>query len=179
MNALLRTALVRSAFVASGAVAGAGGTYAVTSGAHEEIVVALGDSLTPRFSVKTDSILKVAGNRIVGNRCGESFIFLRLYKGAFQVTADSIKTRVCGDITPPKVDIVTVCFSPVDPLQKYGFPKYDSLGRPLTITAKEDSMRMSWGCKDTIYLDSNKVVSPAQKVGDAKGLRKLIGRTPS
>lgn len=167
MNAVLRTALVRSAFVASGAVAGAGGTYAVTSGAHESIVMAIGDSLTPRFSVKTDTVLKVVGNKIVANKCGKSFIFLRNFHGAVQLTADTVDVQVCGDVTPPKVNIVFVCFSPVESLQKYDLVKYDSLGRPLTLDARGDSMTRSWGCKDTIQLDTALVVpKPVTKVGD-------------
>lgn len=109
MNTTLRTVLVRSALVASGGVAGAGGTVALqTTRLHEPIIVPLGDTIIPRHSVKTDTVLTVVntpqGQRIVAQRCGTSFVFLRIWStGALpqQRSADTVPT-----ITPCATQLV-------------------------------------------------------------------------
>jgi hypothetical protein len=80
--------------LATGAGAGAGATALVTSGARESITVALGDTIQPRFSVKTDSVLKVVGSKIVAAKCGDSFIYLRNWKGTTQLSADTVAVHV-------------------------------------------------------------------------------------
>jgi len=99
VNIALRTMLVRGALVATGGIAGAGGAVALqTTGARETITLAVGDTITPRHTVKTDSILEVvstpAGQRIVAKRCGSSFIYLRTWRGLTQLSADTITAIV-------------------------------------------------------------------------------------
>jgi hypothetical protein len=116
---LVRTALV---LVGGGAAAGAGSAIARrTAGVHETITIAVGDSITPRFSVRTDSVLTVVGSRIVARRCGQSAIYLRTWRGAVALSADTITATVaCAPPPPAAVDSVGVCFIPPDSAVKYG-----------------------------------------------------------
>jgi len=157
MNALLRTTLVRSAFVASGVVAGAGGTVALSSGAHEAIRIAKGDTVSVKFSIKTDTVLKALGGaRIVGRSCGNSFVYLRIWHGTVQISADSVATEVsCGtvpvdtikpDTTP--VSTLDACFIPTDSAAKYG------IRGDVTLDSTQVALIQPW-CKtvDTLHVD--------------------------
>lgn len=102
-------------------VAGAGATaatVAVVSGTHESITLAVGDTLVPRFSIKTDSVLRAPGSgRIVVSKCGQSAIYLRNYQGLVQRSADTVDVTVsCA----PAVASVDVCFVNGDSAAKYG-----------------------------------------------------------
>lgn len=110
---------------------------ALTSGAHEAISMVLGDSIQPRFSVKTDTVLKVVGQKIVAAKCGNSFIFLRTFRGALQVTADTIAVSVpCAAVpdttSPPDTTVESVeelCLFPVDSAVKYKIDGSKSLSQ--------------------------------------------------
>lgn len=132
---------MRAAFVVTGAAAGVGGTYAVTSGAHEAITFALGDSIQPRFFVRTDTVLKVVGNQIVAAKCGPSMIFLRTYHKGAQLTADSIAVNVPCAATPRDTTVVPLdtttasvvaCTIPPDSATKYHISG-DTTGDPALV----------------------------------------------
>lgn len=104
MNAALRTLLVRGGLLVGGGVAGASGTVALQStsaaptGVYDTITVSIEDTITPRHTVKTDSILAVvstpSGQRIVAKKCGLSYVFFRAWIGAMPLTADTNVVRV-------------------------------------------------------------------------------------
>jgi hypothetical protein len=120
VNVVTRQVLSHVSAVVLGAGAGAGATVAVTHGAHEAITVAVGDSLVPRFSVRTDSVLRVVGSNIVVSKCGTSNIFLRTWKGSVQTSADTVDvTAPCAVPSSPTVASVDVCFIPKDSADKY------------------------------------------------------------
>lgn len=124
MNAALRTNLVRAALLASGAAAGAGGSFALTPAAREPLAIALGDTVSIRFSIKTDSVLAAVGNsNVVGRRCGASAIYLRVWRGPVQRFADTLPATVpCAPApTLAYVDTVySVCMRPSpDSMAKY------------------------------------------------------------
>lgn len=114
----MRPGLVLAAVSALSAGAGAGAVTVVNTmtGTHEAVTLAVGDTLQPRFSIRTDTILRVTGSRIAVVACGQSNIFLRTWKGTRQVSADTI------DVTVPcasKIALMSVCFVPVESAQKY------------------------------------------------------------
>ena len=80
-----------------------------SSGARETITAHVGDTITPRFSILTDSILRVSGTSIVVRACGTSRIFLRTWQRAAPLTADTVTVTVpCAS---PYVDTVTATVS--------------------------------------------------------------------
>jgi hypothetical protein len=100
-----------------------------SSGARENITLTVGDSVNPRFSIKTDTVLAAIGNStIVARHCGTSSIFLRVWRGVKQLSADTITATVTCPTSPvdttPKPDTlmaaVGVCFISPDSATKYG-----------------------------------------------------------
>jgi hypothetical protein len=87
--------------LAAALVAVAGGFALSAPAARESITVALGDTIQPRFFIRTDTVLKVVGNRIVASKCSNSFIYLRTYKGTAQLSADTISVTVTCPQQPP------------------------------------------------------------------------------
>jgi hypothetical protein len=112
----------------SGIAVGSAATVVLTHGAHEAITVSVGDSIIPRFTVRTDSVLAVVGTKIVAKRCGDSFIYLRSWRGPVQLSADTIAVAVSCSAVPvpptdtPKVASIEVCMIPIDSAQKYHIP---------------------------------------------------------
>lgn len=62
--------------------------------AHEAITVQLGDTIMPRFSIRTDTVLAVVGTNVVAKRCGTGRIFLRTTRAARTLSADTITVSV-------------------------------------------------------------------------------------
>ena len=93
--------------LAAGLAGGAGITSALSSGARESITLALTDTVTPRFSVKTDTVLGVVGNSIVPRHCGTGSIYLRVWHGTTQLSADTV-TAVVSCALPPDTLAATV-----------------------------------------------------------------------
>lgn len=81
-----------------------------TTGARETITLSVGDTIIPRFTVKTDSVLAVvntpAGQRIVAKACGSSFVFLRTWRGSTQLSADTVTANVPCPVDSSKVATV-------------------------------------------------------------------------
>ena len=93
-----------------GAIGGSATTIALTNGAHESIVLSVGDTIQPRFSIRTDSVLAVVGSRIAVHGCGTGFVFFRNWKGPAQISADSVQVSVpCPSAS---VASVQICLSP-------------------------------------------------------------------
>jgi len=81
--------------LAAGIAAGASGAIATTHGARESISMNVGDTIIPRFSIKTDSLLGTSEGKIFAKACGTSYIYLRTIKGVIeQVTADTIDVNI-------------------------------------------------------------------------------------
>ena len=64
MNLLVRRALVFGAPALVGAGAGASGAVLLTGGAHESVMISVGDTLATRFAISTDTVLRVTGSRM-------------------------------------------------------------------------------------------------------------------
>lgn len=131
-----RQAVVAAVAAASGAMIAAG-VIETTNGARETITLGVGDTVSPFFSTKTDSVLEVRGNLIIPKRCGVGQVFLRLGKGTVfnQVSADTITVRVtrCLD------SAIVVTFSPIANLND---PRYTSWTfHDSTSFAKGDSVK--------------------------------------
>lgn len=93
---------------------------------RESVIIQLGDTLAPRFSVRTDSVLKVVGTRIVGAKCGDGVLYLRTQQRTTYVTGDTINIHVACVPTvpppppPPQKGTLTVCLRPdPDSMAKY------------------------------------------------------------
>lgn len=115
----MKASITVGSIIAAAALS-SGITFVATHGAHESIQVAVGDTIAPRFSIRTDSILKVAGTSIVANRCGSSFIFLRTWKGVGQLSADTVAVDVVCTPSLSTVASITVCLHP----DSVAFAKY-------------------------------------------------------
>jgi hypothetical protein len=61
--------------------------------AREAISVNVGDTVVPRFSIQTDTVLKVVGSSIVVRHCGSSFIYLRTWRKTTQLSADTVSVN--------------------------------------------------------------------------------------
>lgn len=81
-----------------GAIAALG---AASHGVRETITVNVGDSIIPRFTVSTDSVLKVSGSSIVARKCGTSAIYLRTWRKTVQLSADTVNVNVICNGSPP------------------------------------------------------------------------------
>ena len=110
--------------VAAAALAlGAGAVAVASNGARESIAVVVGDTITPRFAVRTDTVLRVVGTKILAAKCGQGMIYLRTAKLGNYISADSITVDVSGcggGTTPPSGASITVCLhSDPDSIAKY------------------------------------------------------------
>lgn len=79
-----------------------------SSGAREAITISIGDTLQPRFSIRTDTVLRVTGSRIAAVACGTSAIFLRTTLGSVVVSADTV------DVTVPCATHLAILVQPPD-----------------------------------------------------------------
>jgi hypothetical protein len=113
--------------LAAGAAAGGGATALMSSGARESIAIARGDSLQIRFSIKTDTVLKVVGSKVVAAACGSSFLYLRTWRGLEQLSADTVSVTVQCAPSRDSVASVDVCFIPTDSALKYHIDASKSL----------------------------------------------------
>lgn len=87
-------ALLAGGVIASSVTATVIQTQSAAAGARETITVGLGDTITPKFSILTDTTLGVVGTRIVAKRCGVGMVFLRNWKGGTQLSADTVTVNV-------------------------------------------------------------------------------------
>lgn len=100
-------------------------TSAVTMQAVEgPITMARGETLVPRFSVRTDTVLGVAPSKVIAKGCGPSVIYLRLWRGNAMVAADTVNVLVpCSTTTTPPATAgatIQVCLHPdPDSVAKY------------------------------------------------------------
>lgn len=133
MNLLLKRVLSYGMPAVAGAGAGAAGWSVYSGGAHESLTLAIGDTITPRFSIATDSVLKAPGGGIVVVRaCGTSKIFLRNYQRQTQRTADTVDVTVPCAVKDTAVATVGVCIANGDSAAKYGI-----LGGDVSPTAEQ------------------------------------------
>jgi len=93
---------LRSLAITLGLIALVGASAAspvpITGGVHEALTMALGDTVLPGYSIRSDTILVgIPKARIAVRACGQSTICLRIYRGATAIalTADTI------DLTAP------------------------------------------------------------------------------
>lgn len=99
---IVKAALVRAALLGTGFALGIGSvaTLAAAPGtirayARETITVAVGDTIQPRFSIRTDSVLAVVGTKIVARHCGQSAIYYRSWRGlTTALSADTVTVNV-------------------------------------------------------------------------------------
>lgn len=160
MNVLVKRALSLGAPALVGGGAGVAATVAATSGAHEAITIAIGDTLTPRFSVKTDTVLRVVGASIVAARCGTSNIFLRNWQGTTQRSADTVDVTIpcappADTLTP--VASVDVCFANPDSAAAYGIH-----GDTLSPTAEQLS-HIKCDSTATLFVRNGRTIGPPQR----------------
>lgn len=94
---------------------------AASHAVRETITVNVGDTLVPRFTVSTDSVLKVSGSSIVARSCGKSMIYLRTWRKSAQVSADTVNVNVVCPGSPPATTASSgACLFPnSDSLAKY------------------------------------------------------------
>lgn len=124
MNLLAKKVLQHGLSAVFGVGAATAAVALVSTGAHESITLAIGDTIVPRFSIRTDSVLRApGGGNIVVRACGQSAIYLRTYKGPLQRSADTVDVTVpcappADTLTP--IASITVCFLPADTAAKYG-----------------------------------------------------------
>lgn len=164
MNLLVKRALSMGIPAVVGASAGAAGTVALTTGAHESIVVRLGDTLTFAFSTRSDSIFRPIGNqRAVAAKCGPSFVYLRGYSGGSKLqplTADTIAATV--PCPQAEVASVGVCL----------FPNRDSMAKYAVRgdTGIDDRLVPCDSAIGTLYLARGahgRIIPPPQSVAGA------------
>jgi len=164
VNLLVRRALSYGLPAVAGVGAGAAGTVALQSPPqltrpHGVIYMNKGDTITPRFSISTDSVLKAPGGGvIVGNACGTSSVFLRntatqvVGSSRFTVvrTADTTDVYVCDSAIP--VASVQVCFIPPDTAAKYGIRGDVSPGAqqlPIVLANCDSTANLTLGSRRT------------------------------
>ena len=65
-------------------------------------IVGVGDTITPKFTITTDTVLKVVGTRIIARSCGVGHFFVRLWitdpvtKVQRVVSADTVAIPTCA-----------------------------------------------------------------------------------
>src|SRR5665213_1308553 len=84
----------------------AGPNGLVRARASESIALALGDSIVPRYAIRTsDSTLASVGGGVVARRCGQGVIYLRMWTlvaPVHQLSADTVNVTIpCPATTPP------------------------------------------------------------------------------
>lgn len=93
------------------------GASPVAVNARQSLTVNMGDTITPRFTVRTDSVLEIVGPNIFPRHCGTGRIFLQTLRGSRVVIADTVTVTVKNCIAK-----LEVCLFPDTAiLNKYHF----------------------------------------------------------
>lgn len=71
--------------------------------AREVVSLRIGDTLSPRYAVRTDTVLGVGPGVVVAKKCGASKVFLRLWRGNTAISNDTVDVTVtgCSTVTSP------------------------------------------------------------------------------
>ena len=153
MHSILSRALSMGIPTILGASAGVVGKTMLGTGVHESIVLAIGDTITPRFSVTTDTVLRVSGSNVIAAHCGSSHIYLRTWQHIIQRSADTVDVSIpCAESPVPDtrtVASVEICFMPTDSATKYH----------LSADTSMDRAKIPFACDSTLNFPS---MSPNQ-----------------
>lgn len=79
-----------------------------SSPTRQSIELPLGDTLDLRYAIRTDTVLRVTGNRIAPAHCGKSMVFFRTVIGTLVKSSDTV------DVTVPCATHLAILVQPPD-----------------------------------------------------------------